>query len=84
METTQDKDAIKEKLTNLRELFRWYLFVLVATFAGTVSMVLEYLKKETFIEVFLSFGGFTLVVIFYVFAQATWMNMNDLIKDMER
>jgi len=77
-------DELKEKKTDLREVFKALLYVVLGLFTGIITIVYQVLANKVPASMIL-LGGIGLVVVFLVaiYTLKLWFTMQKINKDMK-
>jgi len=76
-------DALKEKLANYREVFKFLLLMNLAVVSGAVSIMYKFLNDETNLSsLVFAYIGLFLSIVLSLFLKFIWNKMNEIVKDM--
>jgi len=77
-------DELKEKKTDLREVFKALLYVVLGLLTGITTIVYQVLANEVPISMIV-LGGIGLIIVFLVgiYALKLWFTMQKINKDMK-
>ena len=77
-------EIIKLKVENLRELFKFLLFVELTIITGVITLAYWILiKKVSFYFVIFDFIGFLISIFLVIVLKFIWREMDNLIKEIE-
>jgi hypothetical protein len=77
-------EALKEKLSNYREIFKTVLFLMVTTLMASVTVSYNILRENLPLNmIFISTIGFVVVLFLIIILKTIWLKMDLIIKELE-
>jgi len=77
------KEYYREKLANLREIFRGLLIIIIGIASGLISIFIKITHKFDIILLIFSLIGFFALIGSFFMLQIVWKNLNDITEKLK-